>query len=160
MQHSLNSEFHNLINKIETKGFLSQPRGLKVKELEMERLTINPTMSLADFEARPFNWKYFMGELAWYLKQDRHVDYINNFSSFWKNIADEDGNINSNYGHLLFGKQLQWALDSLKKDINTRQAISFVSKPEFQYEGNKDFVCTMYLNFWIRENELHMKVDI
>ena len=64
MQYSLNSEFHKLINKIENQGFLSQPRGLKVKELEMERLTINPTMPLADFEARPFNWKYFMGELA------------------------------------------------------------------------------------------------
>jgi hypothetical protein len=52
MQYSLNSEFHKLINKIENQGFLSQPRGLKVKELEMERLTIRPTMPLADFEAR------------------------------------------------------------------------------------------------------------
>ena len=160
MQYSLNSEFHKLINKIETQGFLSQPRGLKVKELEMERLTINPTMPLADFDARPFNWKYFMGEMAWYLKQDRNVDYINNFSSFWKNIADEEGNINSNYGHLLFGKQIQWALDSLKKDINTRQAISFISNPGVQYHGNKDFVCTIYLNFWVRNNKLNMKVQM
>lgn len=160
MQNSLNSEFHNLINKIETQGFLSQPRGLKVKELEMERITINPTMPLADFKARPFNWKYFLGELAWYLKQDRNVDFINTFSSFWKNIADEDDNVNSNYGYLLFGKQIQWALDSLKKDINTRQGISFVSNPQVQYPGNKDFVCTMYLNFWIRHNKLNMKVQM
>ena len=160
MQYSLNSEFHKLINKIETQGFLSSPRGLKVKELEMERLTINPTMSLADFEARPFDWRYLMGELSWYLKQERNVDYINNFSSFWKNIADEDGNINSNYGNLLFGKQIQWAFDSLKKDINTRQAISFISNPEVQYAGNKDFVCTIYLNFWVRNNKLNMKVQM
>lgn len=160
MTHSLNAEFHKLINKIESQGFQSHPRGLKVKELEMERLTINPTMALADFKARPFNYKYFLGELAWYLKQDRNVDYINNFSSFWKNIADEDGKINSNYGHLLFGKQMQWALDSLKKDINTRQAISFISNPGVQYEGNKDFVCTIYLNFWVRNNKLNMKVQM
>ena len=160
MQNSLNSEFHNLINKIETQGFLSQPRGLKVKELEMERITINPTMPLANFKARPFHWKYFLGELAWYLKQDRNVDFINTFSSFWKNIADEDDNVNSNYGYLLFGKQIQWALDSLKKDINTRQGISFVSNPQVQYSGNKDFVCTMYLNFWIRHNKLNMKVQM
>jgi thymidylate synthase len=101
-----------------------------------------------------------MGELAWYLKKDRKIEYINNFSSFWLNIVDEQGNINSNYGNLLFGKQLQWSFDSLVKDKNTRQAISFVSRPSVQYPGNKDFVCTIYLNFWIRDNKLHMKVQM
>jgi thymidylate synthase len=101
-----------------------------------------------------------MGELGWYLLKDRNIDFINNFSSFWKNIADEGGHINSNYGSLLFGEQLQWALDSLKNDKNTRQAVCFLNQPKFQYEGNKDFVCTMYLNFWIRDNKLNMKVQM
>jgi thymidylate synthase len=101
-----------------------------------------------------------MGELSWYLTKDSNIDWINNFSSFWKNIADEDGLINSNYGSLLFDEQLLWAFNALKNDPNTRQAISFVNRPVFQYEGNKDFVCTMYLNFWIRDNRLHMKVQM
>lgn len=160
MKNNLNQGYHNLINKIETDGLTSSPRGLSVKELEIFTLEINPTFPIPDFDSRPMNFKYFMGELAWYMKKDRNIDFINNFSSFWKNIADTDGNICSNYGNQLFGEQLQWSLDSLKKDLNTRQAISFVSRPSVQFKGNKDFVCTIYLNFWVRNNKLNMKVQM
>lgn len=149
-----------LLGKIDILGQESAPRGQKVREIELETLRIDPNFAVMDFPARPFNWKYFMGELGWYLLKDNNIDFINNFSSFWKNIAGEGGNINSNYGTLLFGPQLQWALDSLKKDKNTRQAVCFLNQPKFQYEGNKDFVCTMYLNFWIRDNKLNMKVQM
>jgi hypothetical protein len=100
-----------------------------------------------------------MGEMAWYLTRDNNIEFINNFSSFWSGLT-ENGCVNSNYGKILFGEQLQWAFDSLKKDPNTRQAISFVNQPKFQYENNKDFVCTMYINFWIREDSLNMKVQM
>lgn len=123
-------------------------------------MEISPLFPIPEFSAREFNWKYFAGELAWYMDQDCDIDYINKFSNFWKGIANSEGNINSNYGKLLFGDQLVWAYDSLVKDSDSRQAISFVSNPTFQYDGNKDFVCTVYLNFWIRKNELHMKVQM
>lgn len=145
--------------RIQMQGNESAPRGQKVKESFVENLSINSHFPIIDFEARPFNWKYFMGEMAWYLTRDNNIEFINNFSSFWKRLA-ENGVINSNYGKILFSEQLQWAYDSLKQDPNTRQAISFVNQPKYQYENNKDFVCTMYLNFWIRDNELCMKVQM
>jgi len=157
---SISNEIKHLIQKINHEGSESSPRGQKVREIELETLKLNPHFTLMDFEKRPFNFKYFMGELGWYLLKDRNIGFINSFSNFWKNVADEGGFINSNYGSLLFGNQLQWALDSLKKDKNTRQAVCFLNQPKFQYEGNKDFVCTMYLNFWIRDNQLHMKVQM
>jgi thymidylate synthase len=126
----------------------------------VEKMEFDPRFPLMNFQSREFNWRYFAGEIAWYAMKDRNINFINNFSSFWKNIADEDGIINSNYGSLLFDEQLLWAFNALKNDPNTRQAISFVNRPVFQYEGNKDFVCTMYLNFWIRDNRLHMKVQM
>lgn len=55
MNNNLNAEYHKLINKIETQGTVSAPRGLKVKELEMERLTINPIFTIPDFDVRPVN---------------------------------------------------------------------------------------------------------
>lgn len=158
--YSLNEEIYKLLQKIESEGTLSAPRGLKVKELELETLKLDPRLVIADFNARPMNWKYFLGELCWYLKKDRNIAYINKFSNFWKKIADENGNIHSNYGNMLFGDQLQWSLNTLLKDSNSRQGISFVSRPEVQYEGNKDFVCTIYLNFWIRNNKLNLKVQM
>ena len=137
------------------------PRDLAVKEQLFTKLPINPTMPFADYKSRAFNWKYFAGELAWYLRKDNNVDYIGQFSGFWSTLTNPDSNeINSNYGSLLFGEQLHWVVKSLKNDKNTRQAIAFLNQPKFQFEDNKDFVCTMYLNFFIRDNKLFMKVQM
>lgn len=158
---TFNSTFKDIISTIEEYGTVEQPRDLKVKELVAQQFVFDPTKVIADFENRSFNFKYFAGELVWYLNKDRNVDYISNFSNFWSNITNPESNeINSNYGSLLFGDQLKWVVKSLKVDKNTRQAIAFLNQPKFQFEGNKDFVCTMYINFWIRDNKLHMKVQM
>lgn len=158
---TFNNKFKSIIFDIEEYGDTSQPRDMKVRELTIDQRCFDPTRTIANFENRKFNWKYFAGELAWYLNRDRDVDYIGNFSNFWSYITNPGTNeINSNYGSLLFGEQLQWALDSLKADKNTRQSIAFLNQPKFQFEGNKDFVCTMYMNFFIRNNKLNMKVQM
>lgn len=159
--NNFSESFINMIKEIESKGSISQPRDLKVKELIYGQMSIDSTRPFANFVDRKFNHKYFAGELAWYLNKDNDIDYINKFSGFWKNITNPGTNeINSNYGSLLFNEQLAWCLTSLKQDINTRQAIAFLNQPKFQVEGNKDFVCTMYLNFFIRDNKLNMKVQM
>jgi thymidylate synthase len=159
--NNFSDTFISLIDEIESNGSISQPRDLKVKELIYGQIEVNSKNPFAHFVDRKFNFKYFAGELAWYLKKDTDIDYINKFSNFWKNITNPGTNqINSNYGSLLFNEQLYWCLESLRKDKNTRQAIAFLNQPKYQFEGNKDFVCTMYLNFFIRNNQLHMKVQM
>lgn len=153
--------FKKIITDIKTNGKVSKPRDLEVSELMYSGYEIDPTQPIANFSNREFNWKYFAGELVWYLNKDTNIDYINQFSSFWKGITNPGTNeINSNYGALLFGEQLQWVVDSLKADKNTRQAIAFLNQPKYQFKDNKDFVCTMYLNFSIREDKLDMKVQM
>ena len=155
------SRFKNLIIEIEDYGDVSKPRDLEVKELLLADLEIDPTQPIADFKARSFNWKYFAGEMAWYLHRDNNIDYINKFSGFWKGITNPGTNeINSNYGSLVFNEQIGWVVDSLLADDNSRQAIMFFNQPKFQFKGNKDFVCTMYANFFIRNNELNMKIQM
>lgn len=159
---SFSNTFINIINHINDTGTTSQPRELKVKEAVLTDFAIDPKKPIADFPQRKFNWKYLAGELAWYLKQDRDVGYIGAFSNFWSHITNPDSNeINSNYGSLVFNaKQFGWVVDSLVADKNSRQAIMFFNQPKFQFEGNKDFVCTMYANFFIRNNALHMKIQM
>jgi thymidylate synthase len=153
--------FQNIISDIKLDGKLSTPRELEVAELMYKGYKVDPTSPIANFNDREFNFKYFAGELVWYLNKDNNVDYINQFSGFWKNITNPGTNeINSNYGSLLFGDQLQWVVDTLKSDKNSRQAIAFLNQPKYQVKGNNDFVCTMYLNFSIRDNVLDMKVQM
>jgi|TARA_B110000908_G_C10263203_1_gene461009 thymidylate synthase len=156
-----NHVFQDIIHDIINDGAVSQPRDMEVNELTIDQRVFDPTKTIADFTSRKFNWKYFAGELAWYMNKDRDVDYIGQFSGMWSTLTNPDSNeINSNYGSLLFGDQLKWVVDSLKSDKNTRQAIAFLNQPKFQFKGNKDFVCTMYLNFFIRDNKLNMKVQM
>lgn len=163
---SINSKFRELIFEIEsqyTSGLNTEdasPRGLKVKEALITGFMIKPEYCIADFEARKFNFKYLAGETYWYLLKNNSTKVIDQFSSFWKNIKNPDGTINSNYGSILLGKQMNWVINSLKNDKDTRQAIAYIGGPNFQFKGNKDFVCTQYLLFFIRNNELHMKVQM
>jgi len=159
---SFSNTFINIINHIEDQNQSADPRGLKVKESILSNFVIDPKEPIANFDKRKFNWKYLAGELAWYLDQDRDVDFIGSFSNFWGTLTNPGTNeINSNYGSLIFNKeQFGWVIDSLVADKNSRQAIMFFNQPKFQFEGNKDFVCTMYANFFIRDNKLNMKVQM
>lgn len=154
--------FLDIIHQIEDYKLESNPREMKVKEALMASFDIDPHQPIADFVDRPFNFKYFAGELAWYLKRDKNIDFISHFSKFWNNITNEGTNeVNSNYGSLVLNnEQIGWVVNSLIKDKDSRQAIMFFNNPEFQVEGNKDFVCTLYANFFIRNNTLFMKVQM
>lgn len=56
--------------------------------------------------------------------------------------------------------QMDWVIESFKKDKDTRQAIMFVASPFFQYEDNKDFICTLNYHFIIDSNDrLNMIVN-
>jgi thymidylate synthase len=174
----INVQVFHLLEDLEAAGQTSSPRGLVTREANLATLDIDPLYPIMNFEPRKFNWRYFAGELAWYLRGETSIDFINNFSSFWKDICPS-GHANSNYGTLILKdhpstiyaktaegepklrvNQLEWVFNSLAKDQHSRQAVAFFNTPYFQYEGNKDFVCTMYINFWIRKNYLDMKVQM
>ena len=175
----INKQVYNLLEDLYAVGNLTTPRGFKCKGANLATLEIDPLYPLMDFKSRPFNWRYYAGELCWYLKKTNNIDFINNFSSFWKNISD-NGKCNSNYGHILLNyhpstvdenhhgpeligsavNQLEWAYNSLVKDKDSRQAVAFLNCPYYQHEGTKDFVCTMYLNFFINKDYLEMKVQM
>jgi thymidylate synthase len=157
----MNFKYHELLQTLLQKKSNASPRGFSVNEEFFTQLEINPLTPIPDFESRRFNWKYFVGELAWYLLEERKTDWINNFSTFWVKIENSDGTINSNYGHLLLKeKQLAWVIKTLQQDKESRQAIAYLGGKEFQYDNNKDFVCTQYILFYIRDNKLNMKVQM
>lgn len=147
--------------------YVSSPRGLECKEILDLGFTIkDPYSCLYLNSERSSQFKYIAGELIWYLAKDRKTDFIHNFSKFWKNLIDKDGNINSNYGYLITENNedgvnsWKWAMKSLIQDKDTRQAIVFFNKPKYQKEGVKDFPCTLYANFHIRNNKLNLSVKM
>lgn len=114
-------------------------------------------------KARSTPLEYLKGELIWYFTGSNKLEDILPYSSFWKLIANEDGTCNSAYGYRLFKdlnehneSQWSWAYKSLLRDKDSRQAILYIGQPKFQYESNKDVPCTSFLQFFIRDNKLHL----
>lgn len=56
--------------------------------------------------------------------------------------------------------QWEWARESLKRDSDTRQAVMHFNRPRHQWFGNKDFPCTMYGIFHIRDDAMFYSVHM
>lgn len=146
--------------------YVTSPRDLNIKENAGVSLLIqNPISNMYMNNRRGSQFEYIAGELLFYFLGRNDTEYISKFSKFWKNIENEDGTVNSAYGNLIFNElnefeftQYDWALTSLIKDKDSRQAIMHFNSKDHQYLKNKDFVCTMYSIFQIRENKLNFKV--
>jgi thymidylate synthase len=159
--------------------YISSPRGMKCLEiLDMQYRVLQPDSKpivTCDEERNLVIADYTVKELEWYLSGNMNADSAP--SAFWKKLANPDGTINSNYGYLVlhdnsegcryesdypfevYRTPYEWALETLKKDKDSRQAIIRYNKPEHAWMGTKDFCCTLNAVIHIRENKLHMSVD-
>jgi thymidylate synthase len=159
------SSLTDLLNNPE---FETKPRSLKIKEnCNVSLIIKNPLSCLFKNETRSSQKKYIAAELLWYFMGRNDAGFISNFAKFWNIIKNEDDTVNSSYGHLLFNKknrygstQIEWAINSLLEDKDSRQAIIHLNLPEHQYPNNKDFVCTMYGIFQIRDNKLNFTISM
>lgn len=161
---SINSLIRKTCNKLDKQHFIS-PRGLLTKELLNQRLILtNPKNNIITLPERNYSLKYLCGEILWYLWGSLKLKDIEQYSSFWKTIANKNGTINSNYGYIIFHQKLDkynysqfdWIIDQLIKDEHSRQALINFNQPIHKYTNNKDFVCTTTLQFLIRNNRLHL----
>jgi thymidylate synthase len=115
------------------------------------------------------NQKYIDAEIAWYESGSTNIYDIHKESgadapAAWKYSADPHGNINSNYGHLIYSPKYQYqyqhAFDELWSNPDSRRAQMVYNRPsiwvEYNEGGKSDFICTNAQTFYIRDNKLHM----
>lgn len=118
---------------------------------------------------QPIAIKYFARELLAYFDGSLQVDDgLAKAASVWKDLADKDGNICSNYGYYVFHQkipvyenqtQYQWAIAQLVKNLDSRKAFININQPLHKFESNKDFPCTLGMQFFIRKNNLCCSVS-
>lgn len=147
-------------------SFQSEPRGMKVKEdLNVSLEITDPKFCMYLNPRRSTQQKYIAAEFCWYYLGRNDVEYIKPYAKMWDMIKNDDGTANSAYGNLIFNtknehgfNQYEWAYNSLVSDKDSRQAVLHFNLPKHQYEKNKDFVCTMYGNFHIRDEKLYLSI--
>ena len=144
------------------------PRGMKTKELIKPQLIVqNPELCVIINPARNFSLKYLNAEMKWYMSKEKSIDKIKDYASMWSKIADKHGNVNSNYGEIVFqqyldnyrGSQFDWVNNQLWDDKDSRQAIINFNQPKHKSD-TKDFVCTIATQYLIRDNKLISTTDM
>ena len=143
-------------------GTETSPRGQKVLEIENFQTDLYTTDRFTNFGARNMNLQYIKEEFKWYLGADPYDDSICEHATMWKKIQQPDGRFHSNYGQYWFGAQagVQWVLNSLRADPDSRQAVIPMLNAGHLYKGNTDVVCTESISFRIRNDLLNMSVNM
>lgn len=112
---------------------------------------------------------YIQKELDWYLSGSTNVNDIGeNVPAAWKATANEHGEINSNYGRLIFDdkyyRQFDNVINELSNNPDTRRASMIYTRPsiwvEFDENGKNDFICTNSVTYYIRDGKLNCVVQM
>lgn len=152
------------------------PRGLPIREIVNVTVVTDPRDCTIDFtktqapERQEAYDRYKKAELEWYLSGNTLASSAP--SKFWNQLADKDGHITSNYGHMMLFDPIypenqdtstcnhETAIDrlvkTLTKDPDSRQAIVHYNQPRHCFPQNKDFPCTVYSQVFIRDGQLNM----
>jgi thymidylate synthase len=173
---------YNLINNCE---YQTAPRGLPIREFVNATVSCNPSDVTIDFtktgvpERQEVYDRYKKAEHEWYLSGNTLASSAP--SKFWNQLAGQDGHITSNYGHMILVDKkypnenreevvengivtvveeyltaFEKVVATLAKDLDSRQAIIHYNEPRHCRPSNKDFPCTMYSQFFVRDGVLNM----
>lgn len=122
----------------------------------------DPTRSVVTSPIRKMPMRYAVGELAWYLSGSNKVKDISRFAKKWEEISDDGETNNSAYGYRIFHKfgfdQWEYVKHMLQEHPDSRQAIIHIKDAD--NSPTKDVPCTVYLQFLLRDGQLHMSVHM
>lgn len=155
-----------------------------IDELEDEAFTIDKTgqktieligASFVADEPAIFgtvNQAYVDAEIAWYESQSTNIYDIHGDEkeppAAWKYTANKHGEINSNYGTLIFSEkynnQYQNVLNELVRNPDGRRATCIYNRPniwiDYKDNNKNDFICTNAVSYYIRDGLLHAVVQM
>lgn len=159
---SANDMRYALADELAGKRFVTDKSGVKTIEI------LNACF-IADEEALfgTVNQEYVARELEWYRSMSLNVEDIpGGPPAIWKQVADVNGIINSNYGWCIYseenGYQFTKVVEELSKSPLSRRAIMIYTRPsmhiEYNLNGMSDFMCTNTVQYYIRGGQLHASV--
>ena len=157
----LNEAFVESLFEVNTYGSFVESRGTKQKELISYSMVIeDPTALSIDVPARKFKSTYATAEWLWYLSRSKSAKNIGKLASIWQRIADGREEVESNYGIYLLGEQWDWCKKELLRDPDSRRATMVINQPSHKGANPKDYPCTQYVQFFIRDRKLHLCVNM
>jgi len=115
---------------------------------------------------------YIEREIDWYMKQSTNINDIYGWDrkppEAWQHSANTWGEINSNYGHLIFSEKYYNQYKRVRNELidspSGRRATMVYNRPsiwiEYNENGKSDFICTNAVSYYIRDNRLNCVVQM
>ena len=160
--YNADSAFSYFLNEIRCNGVdFGDTKALFNVGFTME----HPTDMIILNGERQWNREYAEAEWRWYLSGDRNVSKLGELYGkvppIWTRMADENGNVNSNYGwQWKRNEQLDNIIAMLESNPDTRQAAISIYDAKEINDGcyQHDTPCTYAVQFTILHNKLNMAV--
>lgn len=146
-------------------GDIVEVRGEKTVELLNHTVTLSSDNGIVDiYNIFKTSEEYVKHEMEWYLSQNPNAIDIIEHAQMWMTSSDINMMTNSNYGYLMFSPQNGYQLDNviktLKEDKYSRRAVAYYTNPFMHYVGGNDHICTIYVAYTVRNDELHAFVSM
>ena len=118
------------------------------------------------------NREYIDAEIDWYNGRSTNINEIFGITKAppqaWQYSANKFGEINSNYGHLIFSEkfhnQYLHVVEELINNPDSRRAVMIYNRPsiwlEYNEDGKNDFICTNAVTYYIRNRRLDAVVQM
>ena len=108
---------------------------------------------------REISKAYLCAELTWYMLARNDVAFINPFAGMWGRISDDGVTSYSAYGDIVFKRhgfdQVDKIIELLATDKDSRRAVINFNVPNPNVIETKDEICTIALQFYIRDGKLN-----
>lgn len=159
--HEIRHEFAKLYKD---KKYVTDKSGIKTLEIVGASFWANSPLIFG-----AVNQDYVQRELDWYKSQSLNVNDIpGGTPQIWKQVADKDGYINSNYGWCVYSEennnQFKHVVDELVERPDSRRASMIYTRPSMWGDHNKngrsDFMCTNTVQYLIRDSRIYAVVSM
>ena len=159
---SMNEVYSNVITDLRCDGSLvdSYQNGSRIGdviELLNHQVTLtDPTKLSISHPKRKWRENYALAELLFYVGANRKIGNMYKKAAIWGIISDEWDEVESNYGTYIFNSNWFRTVEELMVNPGSRRAVIPVLNENHLRKNDKDYPCTGYIQFQIRDSRLYL----
>lgn len=145
-----NDVWQETLRRTYEEGEVARPRDMEVRELIGQGYGPIPMPAFIDLEDRKVNEKFMHREAAWIVSGNNRLGFLTEVMKTYANYSDNGLTLEGAYGPKVID-QLNYVVDSIENDNDTRQAVINVWRE--RPRPSKDIPCTLSMQFLLRKNE-------
>lgn len=149
-RNQANEVWQQTLARTYQEGEVARPRDMEVRELIGQGYGPIAMPAFIDLTDRKVNDKFMFREAAWICSGDNRLNFLTEVMKSYANYSDNGVTLEGAYGPKVID-QLNYVVDSIEKDNDTRQAVINIWRE--RPRPSKDIPCTLSMQFLMRKRE-------